>query len=293
MQDIDLNPTPKYMKKIGWYFDYLKHFLGFFNVIYGPFIVLAIMYKNSVYLNLIDLVCLILFGYFKIIVTFGIFHRFFGHKVFSCSTSTAIMLNIIGATSAQRGGLWWGSKHVRHHKFCENEGDPHSLIREGFWYSWLGWVFEFKEVNIDWDYVHPEFKNLPMFITECLILFVPYLEVYFYKYFFGLKSAIIVFWATWLTIYITLGFNVFLHHDDIIPRELQKNRLYKCRAHNNCPKWIKYSIDLIGEMNHADHHRYPRKALHPSYLIDIPYWIIIYPGEKLGIFYDVKYEKIE
>lgn len=270
--------------KIGYFFDYLKFFIGFFNVVIVPIIVSILMFKNSIYFNVLDLVYLITFGYFKIIVCFGILHRFFGHRSFSCSRTTAVVLHLIAATSAQRGALWWGSKHVRHHKYCDNEGDPHSLIREGFWYSWLGWVFMFKEVLTDWEYVHKDFKTWEMFFMECFASIVPWLEMSLYYYFTSIKTTFIIFWATWLTVYITLGFNVFLHHDNEISREPQSNGYYKCRAHNKCPNWIKYSIDLIGEMDHYDHHQNPRKAKHPSYLIDIPYWVFIYPGQKLGLF---------
>lgn len=35
------------------------------------------------------------------------------------------------------------------------------------------------------------------------------------------------------------------------------------------------------------YHQNPRKAHHPSYLIDISYWMFIYYGEKLGLFYNL------
>lgn len=280
--------TPLYMKKIGIYFDYFNFYIGFINVIIMPFVISYLMWKNSIFFNIKDIISLILFGYFKIIVTFGIYHRYFGHKAFSCSRLVSLFLGVIGATSAQRGGLWWGSKHVRHHKFCENEGDPHSLAREGFWYSWLGWVFMFKEVATDWEYVHPHFKVWEMFLINSFAGFVPWIEINLWYKYQGLKTALIIYWATWLTVYITLGFNVFLHHDEDIPKEIQPNGRFLCRAHNKCSVWIRYSIDLMGEMNHYDHHKFPRKALHPSYLIDVPYWFFIYPAEKLGLVYDVQ-----
>jgi hypothetical protein len=32
-----------------------------------------------------------------------------------------------------------------------------------------------------------------------------------------------------------------------------------------------------------------RKALHPCAFLDVPYWLFIYPGEALGLFYDVNH----
>jgi fatty-acid desaturase len=48
------------------------------------------------------------------------------------------MATLIG----NRGPLWWSSKHMRHHKYCENEGeyphnDPHSHFRYGWWYGYI------------------------------------------------------------------------------------------------------------------------------------------------------------
>lgn len=32
------------------------------------------------------------------------------------------------------------------------------------------------------------------------------------------------------------------------------------------------------------------KALHPSLMVDVPYWSLIWPGEQLGLFYDVNHD---
>ena len=289
LADIDPNPTSSYILKLSNYFDNLKFFMGHNYIFLGPFVALLIMYNQSVYFYPWDFFKIILFGFFKILVTFTIYHRYFAHNTFSCSRPIAVLQCIIASTGAQRSPLWWGSKHVRHHKFCENEGDPHSPFLFGFWYSWMGWVLSKKESSIDWDYVHPHLKTWEMVLTDACSGFIPLLELYLWNHYAGLKSSLIVYWATMLSVYITLGFNVFLHHDPEITDQKQANGRYVCRAHDKCPQWINYSIDLLGEMNHQDHHRYPRKALHPSRLIDVPYWFYIYPGEKIGIFYNVNH----
>lgn len=292
--DIEPNPTPKYMVRYGFYFDYLKLFLAHIYVYMGPLIALYIMHATkTLQFLLTDFIKIILFGFFKILITFTINHRYFAHNTFSCSRPVAVVQNLIAATSAQRSPVWWGSKHVRHHKFCENPGDPHSPQLFGFWYSWLGWVFYTKEVHIDWEYVHPHLKTWEMFWVDALSGFVPYIELYLWYQAYDLKTSMMVYWATMLSVYITLGFNVFLHHDLELDTEIQPNGRFLCRAHNKCPAWINYSIDLLGEMNHYDHHKYPRKALHPSRLVDVPYWFYIYPGERLGLFYNVNHNGLK
>lgn len=46
----------------------------------------------------------------------GIFHRFFSHQAYACSRLTAFCLGLYSTLLAQRGPMWWSSKHIRHHK---------------------------------------------------------------------------------------------------------------------------------------------------------------------------------
>ena len=76
-----------------------------------------------------------------------------------------------------------------------------------------------------------------------------------------------------------------------------------------------YTIDLLAELDHVDHHLHPRyapfviprptpssypptfspsprtcsKAKRDSYMgVDVFYWTFLWPGEKLGIFWNVR-----
>lgn len=46
----------------------------------------------------------------------GIHHRFFSHQAYACSRLTTFCLGLYSTLVAQRGPLWWSSKHIRHHK---------------------------------------------------------------------------------------------------------------------------------------------------------------------------------
>ena len=50
-------------------------------------------------------------------------------------------LAFVAQTSAQRGALWWASKHRLHHKYSDTVGDVHSPVLRGFLYSHVGWIF--------------------------------------------------------------------------------------------------------------------------------------------------------
>ena len=44
-----------------------------------------------------------------------------------------------GASSVQRGPLWWAAHHRHHHQHSDDEADWHSPTRRGFWFAHMGW----------------------------------------------------------------------------------------------------------------------------------------------------------
>ena len=86
----------------------------------------------------------ILCGALYVIRMFGItagFHRYFSHRSFKTSRGFQFFLAFLGQSSAQRGVLWWASKHRHHHKYSDTEQDIHSPVQHGFWYSHVLWIF--------------------------------------------------------------------------------------------------------------------------------------------------------
>ena len=68
----------------------------------------------------------------------GFYHRYFSHRSFSTSRGLQFAFAVIGASSVQRGPLWWASHHRRHHRHADTDQDMHSP-RHGFWHSHMGW----------------------------------------------------------------------------------------------------------------------------------------------------------
>jgi stearoyl-CoA desaturase (Delta-9 desaturase) len=69
------------------------------------------------------------------------YHRYFAHRAFSTSRICQFALAFLAQTSAQRGILWWASKHRRHHRYSDTTDDVHSPVQRGFLYAHLGWIF--------------------------------------------------------------------------------------------------------------------------------------------------------
>jgi hypothetical protein len=71
-------------------------------------------------------------------------------------------------------------------------------------------------------------------------------------------AALVNYWITILGIYVTLYLNIYFHHDEEVDPLPMANGKYRCRAHDKMP-WVgRLAFDIVGEMNHYDHHRYPR-----------------------------------
>jgi stearoyl-CoA desaturase (delta-9 desaturase) len=72
-------------------------------------------------------------------VTAG-YHRYFSHRAFGLNRFWQFVLACLAQTSGQKGVLWWAAHHRDHHRHSDSEADVHSPVREGFWWSHVGWI---------------------------------------------------------------------------------------------------------------------------------------------------------
>lgn len=82
-------------------------------------------------------------------ITVG-YHRLTSHRGFECPPAVRIALLITGGWALQNSALKWGTDHIRHHAFCDQDADPYNAQR-GFWYSHCGWLF-FTSARLDGKY---------------------------------------------------------------------------------------------------------------------------------------------
>ena len=90
----------------------------------------------------------------------GIYHRYFSHRTYRTSRWLQFLFALLGASSAQRGPLWWAAHHRSHHKFSDMQPDPHSPIRHGFWRSHIGWFMTNRHFLTDYRRIH-DFARFP------------------------------------------------------------------------------------------------------------------------------------
>src|SRR5204863_8830759 len=83
-------------------------------------------------------------------ITVG-FHRLFTHRSFKTSAPMRALWGVLGSMALEGPVIEWVAYHRRHHRFSDEEGDPHSphvghgdgLIGalRGLWYAHVGWVW--------------------------------------------------------------------------------------------------------------------------------------------------------
>ncbi len=106
----------------------------------------------------------------------GIYHRYFSHKTYHTSRAGQLFLALWGATTVQRGGLWWAYHHRHHHQHSDHEEDAHSPHVHGFLWSHIGWITSRRNFPTDYSKVkdlakYPELVWLNRFDTVVPALF--------------------------------------------------------------------------------------------------------------------------
>ncbi len=200
---------------------------------------------------------------FYVIRAFGLtggYHRYFSHHSYKTSRVFQFILAWIGASAAQLGPLWWAGHHRDHHRYADTQFDIHSPVRDGFWWSHVGWVLcqDFvptKEENMAEFIKFPEIKflNKYHFLPPLtLVLFLFGLGWYFQLYVPTLHTTPtqMVIWGFFIS-------TVILYHTTFMTNSvahLLGSRRFKTKdeSRNN----LILAILTLGEGWHNNHHRY-------------------------------------
>jgi stearoyl-CoA desaturase (delta-9 desaturase) len=135
----------------------------------------------------------------------GAYHRYFSHRTYKTSRVFQFLLAFLAQTSSQKGALWWAANHRVHHKFSDQDGDPHDS-RRGFWYSHCGWIFDHTEAT-DYSKVkdlakYPELVFLNHFhhVPTVALATAVYLTLGWSGLFIGFALSTVLLWHGTFTI---------------------------------------------------------------------------------------------
>ena len=112
---------------------------AFWGVHLGCALVLLVGFSWTAFLVCLALYVIRMFG-----IT-GVYHRYFSHRSYKTSRIFQFFLAFLGATSAQKGPIWWASHHRHHHQHSDTEEDIHPPRIYGLWWAHVGWVLRWLD----------------------------------------------------------------------------------------------------------------------------------------------------
>lgn len=84
------------------------------------------------------------------------FHRLFAHRSYKASRGLKVALACLGSLAFQGPAIWWASIHRKHHRYSDQEGDPHSMYLfdpegkctlRGAVHAHIGWIWSARSVG--------------------------------------------------------------------------------------------------------------------------------------------------
>jgi stearoyl-CoA desaturase (delta-9 desaturase) len=88
------------------------------------------------------------------------YHRYFSHRTYKIHRISQFLMAFLGATSTQKGALWWASQHRHHHKHSDEPEDIHSPIQTGFLWSHMMWMLSRGYGETRWELI-PDLAKYP------------------------------------------------------------------------------------------------------------------------------------
>ncbi|MEO6271162.1 MAG: acyl-CoA desaturase [Lautropia sp.] len=194
----------------------------------------------------------------------GFYHRYFAHRTFRTSRQLQFLFAVIGASSVQRGPLWWAAQHRHHHRYADTSQDPHSPARHGFLWSHMGWFLTPAGFRTDWKRIPDlaRFKELrwldrydtlvPVLLGLGLFGMGALLEAYAPQY--GTTGAQMLTWGFFVS-------TVVLFHATVTINSLAHRfgtRRFETRDDSRNNAWL--ALLTFGEGWHNNHHFYSGSA---------------------------------
>jgi len=236
-----------------------------------------------------------LFMYAVRIFSIGAFyHRYFSHKTYKTNRIWQFIFAVLGATSVQRGPIWWSAHHRSHHLCSDQPKDVHSPVQHSFFMSHMGWFLTKGNFNYDKQRVQdwlkfPEIIFLDRFdilvpvILASLIFLTGHL-LYLYAPSLHTSGFQLLIWgffiSTVVAFHVTVSINSLGHRFGKRPYDTEDN------SRNN---WL-LALLTFGEGWHNNHHRYPATAQQGFqwWQFDLTFYMLRVM-ERIGVISELRY----
>ena len=225
------------------------------------------------------------------------YHRLLTHRGLTCPKWFEHFLALLGICCLQDSPARWVAIHRKHHRFSDEEADPHSPLVAAFW-AHFGWLMiENRDLKSIWFYDRyaPDILKDPFYrrfernilwfwtyVVHAMFFFVAGLAVgwaFTGRYLGGLQLGLS--WLVWgvfartvFVWHVTWSVNSLTH--------LWGSRRYPT-GDNSRNNWL-VALLAHGEGWHNNHHAEPVSAAHGHrwWEIDVTYWTIC-GMEKIGL----------
>ncbi len=209
------------------------------------------------------------------------YHRYFSHHAFQTNRFLQFIFAVWGCSALQRGPLWWAAIHRHHHIYADTDKDLHSPVRQGFFWSHIGWILAYENKRTRIEYLKdwltfPELVFMDKFayvipIIEAPIIFIIGHLLSIYRPEFNTNGVQLLIWgffiSTVLSSHATFTINSIDH--------MYGSRRYNMQ--NTSRNNIMTAIVTLGEGWHNNHHHFPITARAGFYWweLDVTYYLLV------------------
>jgi stearoyl-CoA desaturase (delta-9 desaturase) len=229
------------------------------------------------------------------------FHRHFAHCSYRTHPALRVTLAILGSMAFQGPVIWWAATHRRHHRFSDQEGDPHSphlygqgpkALLRGLFHAHMGWLFVASSTRAPgWDhYARDLYRDRAIFKVHTL-------------YFYWLALGFIIPTVTGGLVHGTaMGAFMGFLWGGLVRIFIMNHVFYWCinsvthcygtrpfESKDNSTNNIWLVIPTLGQSWHNNHHAFPGSAI-----MGLKWWqldlggMIIRGFEKLGLVWNIR-----
>ncbi len=206
------------------------------------------------------------------------YHRLLTHRGYKVPKWVEYCLTVCATLALEGGPIFWVATHRIHHRYSDQDGDPHSP-RDGKWWSHAGWILVGKSMHHDTTtlahYV-PDLAKDPFHIWITKYHYVPMIVLG--PILFAIGGLPFLLWGVCLrTVY-------GLHCTWLVNSATHSwgSRRFSTRDDSTNSWWV--ALLTFGEGWHNNHHAHPVSARHGIawYEVDLN-WYAIWTLQKLGI----------
>ncbi|HEY0701549.1 MAG TPA: acyl-CoA desaturase [Candidatus Acidoferrales bacterium] len=210
------------------------------------------------------------------------YHRLLVHRGYKTPKWVEYFLTVCATLTLEGGPIFWVATHRMHHKYADQEGDPHSPV-DGTWWSHMGWI-------VMGESLHHDTTTLARFVPDLAKdKFHVWITKYNYVPVIALGLLLLaVGGLPWLLWGIFLRTVFGLHATWFVNSATHSwgTRRFETHDHSTNSWWV--ALLTCGEGWHNNHHAHPVSARHGMKWYEIDFnWYGIWALKKLGLAHSV------